>query len=123
MTCIQCGNKNGKRKALPMPIPGYTIRIEHAYWRDIRAELPDDDHDNESCIDYEQLSQEKPIESRFDLPVLTHTVKQQYKNETLPAGEELFEDSIKLKFKILDKKLTIDAGDFLNCPEEYYPKI
>jgi hypothetical protein len=41
MACIQCGNKDGKSKTLPMPVPGYTICIEHAYWRDIHAELPE----------------------------------------------------------------------------------
>jgi hypothetical protein len=63
------------------------------------------------------------LNGKFDLPVLSHTLKQPYKNETLPSGEELFDDSLELKFKILDKKLTIDDGDFSNCPKEDYPKI
>jgi hypothetical protein len=122
MTCVQCGNKSGKNRNNPMPLPGYTIRIKHAYWQRQHPELPDYESGYESGIDYEELSRIKS-NGKFDLPVLAHTLKQQYKSETLPSGEELFDNSLELKFEILDKKLTIDDGDFSNCPKEDYPKI
>jgi hypothetical protein len=122
MACVQCGNKSRKNRNSPMPLPGYTIRIKHAYWQQQQPELPDYDSGYESGIDYEELSRIKS-NGEFDLPVLSHTLKQQYKNETLPSGEELFDDSLELKFEILDKKLTIDDGDFSNCPKRTTLKL
>jgi hypothetical protein len=124
MTCVQCGNKAGKNKNLPMPMPGNAVRVKHAYWQQQVPELPDNDSNAyyESGIDYEARGRLKP-EKVLNLPVLAHTIKELYKKETLPAGEELFDDSLKLEFEILYKNLTIDDGDFSNCPKEDYPKI
>jgi RNase H-like domain found in reverse transcriptase/Reverse transcriptase (RNA-dependent DNA polymerase) len=50
---------------------------------------------------------------------MTHTLKKIYDNETLLESEEMFGDAEELKFEILDKNISLDAGDFSDCPPAY----
>ena len=55
-----------------------------------------------------------------ELAVMTHSFKQQFVEETLPPSEELFDETVELKFEILDKTISLDAADYSNCPAEWY---
>jgi len=57
------------------------------------------------------------------LSVNAHSIKGTYRNETLPPSEQMFEDTLELKFEVLDKKLSIHDADFSECPAEQMPKI
>jgi hypothetical protein len=50
---------------------------------------------------------------------MTHTLKKIYDNETLLKSEEMFRDAEELQFEILDKNISLDAGDFSDCPPAY----
>jgi hypothetical protein len=53
-----------------------------------------------------------------ELPVNSHSVKEEYNEETLPESSLFFEDSQELKEEILNKKITLADGDYSECPPE-----
>ena len=68
----------------------------------------------------------KPIEipySHATIPLNTHSFKQQLENETLPPADEIFDESQELRFEILDKKISLDKGDYSDCPDEWKEKV
>jgi hypothetical protein len=56
-------------------------------------------------------------------PVHSHSVKEEYKEETLPESSTFFDDSQELKEEILKKKITLADGDYSECPQEHLPKL
>ena len=46
---------------------------------------------------------------------MTHSLKEQYKNERMPDREQMFDDTLELKFEALDKVITLDMGDYSHC--------
>ena len=53
----------------------------------------------------------------------THAISQQLDNKTLPPSEELFEEYQDLDFALLDKKYTLQYGDYSQCPAEHLPAL
>jgi hypothetical protein len=53
-----------------------------------------------------------------DIPVNSHSIKEEYNEETLPESSLFFEDSQELKEEILKKKITLADGDYSECPPE-----
>ena len=51
--------------------------------------------------------------------VFSHSIKEQFDNETLPEADMLFEDSQELKEEILTKKITLNDGDYSQCPPQF----
>jgi hypothetical protein len=69
-----------------------------------------------------------PVKSNQDLTVIdpnhlaeVHTLsfKDSFEDETLPPSDQAFEEPHELKFEILDKKISLDEGDYSNCPLEW----
>jgi len=52
-----------------------------------------------------------------------HAIKKQYQNEVMPPSEEFFDNFDELKFEELDKVISLDAGDYDNCPKEWQTKV
>ena len=48
---------------------------------------------------------------------MTHSQKKQYENEHMPDSEQMFDDTLELKFEALDKVITLDMGDNSHCPK------
>jgi hypothetical protein len=90
--CKDCDNQNG----IFLRFPDLTrpVEISNHIWSNKRDELP-----TQSYTD-----------------VMTHTLKKIYDNETLLESEEMFGDAEELKF---DKDISLDAGDFSECPPAY----
>ena len=49
--------------------------------------------------------------------VFSHSIRQNFEDETLPHAADLFADSQELKEENLDKKITLADGDYSQCPE------
>jgi len=43
-------------------------------------------------------------------------MKSEYVNETLPESTEMFDDSQELKEEVLTKKISLEDGDYSECP-------
>ena len=52
------------------------------------------------------------IPSNTNMDVMSHSIKDVYKNETLPYTEEFFDENHEIKFEALEKRFTIEDGDF-----------
>ena len=50
---------------------------------------------------------------------MSHSIKDVYENETLPYTEEFFDENHEIKFEALEKRFTIEDGDFSDCPQKY----
>ncbi len=55
--------------------------------------------------------------------VYSHSVQHNYEEETLPDSADLFADSQELKEEILEKKISINDGDYSHCPPEHLGKL
>ena len=44
---------------------------------------------------------------------MTHSLKEEYKDERMPDSEQMFNDMLELKFEALNKVITLDMGDYL----------
>jgi dUTPase len=77
----------------------------------------------DSAESKQQTYYDYPEDKKQELRIHTHSFRQQYENETMPPSEELFDDTMELKFEVLDKKTGLDEGDFTHCPPEWLPKI
>ena len=55
--------------------------------------------------------------------IMSHSFKQEFKDETLPSTDELFEDNQELDVDILEKKISLDEGDYSDCPPEWKGKV
>jgi len=53
----------------------------------------------------------------------SHSIQQEFEDETLPNAEEIFADSQEIKAEILDKKISLKEGDYSNCPKEHLDKL
>ena len=62
-----------------------------------------------------------PLTSVVD--VMSHSVKDVYENETLPNTEEFFDENQEIKFQALEKKFTIEDGDFKDCPSTHIKQL
>jgi len=51
--------------------------------------------------------------------VFSHSFKSELVDEKIPPSDEFFDDSQEIKFDALDKKLSIEDGDYSECPPEY----
>jgi hypothetical protein len=93
--CKDCDSQNG----IFLRFPDLTrlVGISNYIWSNKREELPTQTYTD----------------------VMTHTLKKIYDNETLLESEEMFGDAEELKFEILDKNISLDAGDFSDCPPAY----
>jgi hypothetical protein len=58
-----------------------------------------------------------------DIPINSHSIKEENNEETLPESSLFFEDSQELKEEILKKKITLADGDCSECPPEHKPKL
>ncbi|MEG1725637.1 MAG: reverse transcriptase domain-containing protein, partial [Anaerovoracaceae bacterium] len=148
MTCQHCGNLNGKK--MPEMIFPDTIVVKHTHWQNIRDELKNSDPENtdytyeNECIwdnnckiipgplsndqirKFSCQSDSELPEGLIDLETLTcfsHTIKEVFVDEKLPPSEELFDETVELKFEILDKTISLDEADYSDCPPKYYPKL
>ena len=72
------------------------VSISHSYWETPKAEL-----------------------TNGDCTLMTHLLKEQYENERMPDSEQMFNDTLELKFEALDKVITLDMGDYSHCPKEW----
>ena len=52
------------------------------------------------------------IPSNANMDVMSHSIKDVYENETLPNTEEFFDEYHEIKFEALEKRFTIEDGDF-----------
>jgi hypothetical protein len=43
---------------------------------------------------------------------MTHNLKDVYNDETLLSSEQMFDELEELKFEILDKDISLEAGDY-----------
>jgi hypothetical protein len=50
-------------------------------------------------------------------------MKSEYVNETLPESTEMFDDSQELKEEVLTKKISLEDGDYSECPPEHLDKL
>jgi len=57
------------------------------------------------------------------ITLMSHNIKEDIMDETLPPSEELFNDNYELNHKLLDKTFTVYDGDFSQTPEKYKPKL
>ena len=64
------------------------------------------------------LAEEK-VKGMIDLDIFTHSFKKEFENETLPPSEESFEESVELKFEVLDKTISLEDGDYSGCPTQW----
>jgi hypothetical protein len=58
-----------------------------------------------------------------DVKINSHSMKQEFQDETLPDSIELFENSQELKEEVLTKKITLADGDYSQCPAEHLEKL
>jgi hypothetical protein len=103
ISCIDCGNKKGQKRVdtdLTKP-----VEVSHFIWNEEREELLDEDS----------------IEI-VDVRAMTHNLKDVYNDETLLSSEQMFDELEELKFKILDKDISLEAGDYSECPKKYVKK-
>ena len=54
---------------------------------------------------------------------MTHSLKEQYKDERMPDSEQMFDDTLELKFEALDKVITLDMGDYSHCLKEWRGRV
>ena len=104
MSCIKCGNKNGKNTKINYT---ETITLNHAFWNQERKEL----------------ESENGAKSKLEIDIMAHTVRDTYREETLLDGETEFDESLELKYEALDKKITLDMGDYSHCPREWRDRV
>ena len=84
------------------------------------------DSEESSRIFQQNYVDREPTEEAYpgdEINVNSHSVKQEYKDETLPDSIELFENSQELKEEILTKKITLEDGDYSHCPAEHLEKL
>ena len=95
--CKSCGNNNGKNLKIH-----YTeiVSISHSYWETENSEL-----NNE------------------EVSLMTHSLKEEYEDERMPDSEQMFDDTLELKFEALDKVITLDMGDYSHCPKEWRERV
>ena len=72
------------------------VSISHSYWEKEKVEIK-----NEDCT------------------LMTHSLKEEYEDERMPDSEQMFDDTLELKFEVLDKVITLDMGDYSHCPREW----
>ena len=58
-----------------------------------------------------------------NINVMSHSVKDIYDNEKLPNSEEFFDENQEIKFEALEKKFTIEDGDFKDCPRTHLKQL
>ena len=132
LTCQGCGNKKGP----PPPAEHFLAPVwtNHTYWKTIRPEIEPRNSSIElddvfRCVPERDLNPVKhcnlteldpsQADSLIDLPVLAHSFKQTFENETLPPSDEAFGEPAELKFEILDKTISLNDGDYSQCPPEW----
>ncbi|RPH78852.1 MAG: hypothetical protein EHM77_06535, partial [Planctomycetaceae bacterium] len=71
----------------------------------------------------EQTEQAKATKVKNCSKLFSHSVKETYDEETLPEGESFFDENLEVKFEILDKKFTIEDGDYSQCPHNWQSKV
>ena len=54
---------------------------------------------------------------------MTHSLKEQYEDELMPDREQMFDNTLELKFEVLDKVITLDMGDNSHCPKEWRGRV
>jgi hypothetical protein len=86
----------------------------------INSQSVENTHD---CKFSSELIKSIKTESKDNYLYSSQTFDSPIENETLPASSELFQDDLKLNFKILDNKFTIDDGDFSCCLPQYLSEI
>jgi dUTPase len=78
-----------------------------------------------NCIDisHSTIDDSEPDEflehEMADISIFAHSIKDKFENETLPSSEEFFDENFDVKFELLEKKFTIEDGDFSHCPKEH----
>ncbi len=139
IACKACGNPKGIKQR--DPTLSEPVQITHAMWNNIAPEIPLSGIQETICdnayLGNTNCELRKGIErAAFADPFLnnpnslelidleemacyTHSFKQTIKDETLPPSEELFDETVELKFEVLDKLITLDEADYSNCPAEW----
>ena len=41
----------------------------------------------------------------------------------MPDSEQMFDDTLELKFEALNKVITLDMGDYSHCPKEWRGRV
>ena len=54
---------------------------------------------------------------------MTHSLKELYEDERMPDSEQMFDDTLELKFEALDKVITLDMGDYSHCLKEWRGRV
>ena len=139
LTCRSCGNKEGPPK--PEPAFESPITVRHSSWSTVKDEIEqpslkdsksyfEPDHpfkvsienpfskDSKTGHSSSTLAEEK-VEGMIDLDIFAHSFKKEFENETLPPSEESFEESVELKFEVLDKTISLEDGDYSGCPTQW----
>ena len=54
---------------------------------------------------------------------MTYSLKEEYEDEHMPDSEQMFDNTLQLKFEALDKVITLGMGDYSHCPKEWRGRV
>jgi hypothetical protein len=77
----------------------------------------------ESIFKQNHIEIEDDRKSIDRIEIFSHSMKGEYENETLPESTEMFDDSQELKEEVLTKKISLEDGDYSECPPEHLGKL